>query len=139
MFIDEIQDVLKITNNDIANILGLVGASPVASWKNGNTISSNYKKKLNILYNSIKDPEELLIIKKILKNKNAISILGAILFVGSLLKEQQEESITSTTAENGRIVLEKKTIITPVTIRTILTSEQMRALKILITVANKKQ
>lgn len=139
MFIDEIQDVLKITNYDIANMLGLVGASPVASWKNGNTISSNYKKKLNILYNSIKDPEELLIVKKILKNKNAISILGAILFVGSLMKEQQEESIISTTAENGRIVLEKKTIITPVTIRTILTSEQMRALKILIGVSNKKQ
>ena len=139
MFIDEIQDTLIITDNDIAKMLGLVGTSPVASWKNGNTISSNYKKKLNILYNSIKDPEELLIIKKILKNKNAISILGAILFVGSLMKEQQEESIISTTAENGRIVLEKKTIITPVTIRTILTSEQMRALKILITVSNKKQ
>ena len=139
MFIDEIQDTLIITDNDIAKMLGLVGTSPVASWKNGNTISSNYKKKLNILYNSIKDPEELLIIKKILKNKNAISILGAILFVGSLMKEQQEESIISTTAENGRIVLEKKTIITPVTIRTILTSEQMRALKILIGVSNKKQ
>lgn len=139
MFIDEIQNTLIITDNDIAKMLGLVGTSPVASWKNGNTISSNYKKKLNILYNSIKDPEELLIVKKILKNKNAISILGAILFVGSLMKEQQEESIISTTTENGRIVLEKKTIITPVTIRTILTSEQMRALKILITVSNKKQ
>ena len=138
MFIDEIQDVLKLSDADMCSMLGLASKNTVTTWKIGKPISSNYKKKLNILYSSIQDFEEVEIVKRIMKNKNAIAILGSILFVGTLMEDQQEETIESTTTSNGKIVLEKKTIITPATIKTILASEQMRALKVIISLSNKK-